>query len=267
MNGRPGLFVQECFEHFVGNELVARFVQMDPVEGQDAGLFVTRVVLEFVVVEDLVEVDESAVEFLGQVTDDLGIGVKVSVLLIGKIGLFANDGRCAKEDADMSVEEFIDDRDVEFLEFVDIRAGAGQGLMPDIVYADKNENDVGILCEDIVVHTEIKIVHFIAPDAGSCERIVIGKVFLGQGIGHFYDEAAWLCPCLGDRITEKDDFLGFVAEGSKCVEDGQQEQNNGNSREGSHCINIFLTPNVRENAQTAMHPSARMISRHALLLW
>jgi len=102
---------------------------------------------------------------------------------------------------------FVDDRDIELFEFIDISAGAVEGLVPDIVYADPDENDIGVLRQDIIVHTQIQVVHFIAADAGAHEFIIAREVFLSQGVGHFYDISAGFGACLGDGIAEKDDFL------------------------------------------------------------
>src|SRR3984957_6227593 len=210
-------------------------------------------------------------KFLGQVTDHLGVGVEISVLLIGKVGFFTYNSGSAEEDADMSVEEFIDDRYIELLEFVDIRACAGEGLMPNIVYADPDDDDVGVLCKDVIVHAQIEIVDFIAADAGAHELIIAGEIFLGQGLGHFHDESAGFCACLGDGVAEKDDFLRFADKGGQDVKEGQEGDHNCNSGQGSHGLYFFLCQTYgkmfrqpwRDAADRLVHPamlsSARMV--------
>ena len=60
---------------------------------------VSGVILQLIVMKYLPQVHESAMKFLCQVADDLGIGVKITILLIGEIGFFADNGGRAKDDA------------------------------------------------------------------------------------------------------------------------------------------------------------------------
>ena len=84
--------------------MIARIVQMHLVQGQDTGLFVAGVVPKLIVMEDLPQVHQSAVPFLCEVPHNLGIGVEVSVLLVGKIRFFSDHGGRAEDHADMSVQ-------------------------------------------------------------------------------------------------------------------------------------------------------------------
>src|SRR5579872_6315469 len=123
---------------------------MDPVNGQDAGFLITGVALQFVGMKDLAQVHKTGMELLCQVADNLRVRIQVAILLVGVIGLLADDGRGNENQMDISVEELVDDGGIEFLEFVSIRAGSGHGLMPDVIDPYPDKDDIGMLGEYVV---------------------------------------------------------------------------------------------------------------------
>ena len=55
-------------------------------------------------------------------------------------------------------------------------------LMPDIIHADPDEHDVGILRQDIIVHPQIKVIYLIAADACADKVILSGNTLLVKRI-------------------------------------------------------------------------------------
>src|SRR6185312_3494086 len=218
------LFRQQHFQHFIRYQLVAGVIQMDPVDRQDPGFLVPGVVLEFVIVEYLAQIDQTAMELLCEITDHLRVGIEVSILPVGEIRPFADDGRGAKDGPDMPVQQLVDDRCIELLELVDIGSRAKQRLMPDIVDADIDEHDVRVLGENIVVHAQVKIVYLISADTRSDKGVSVGKVLLGKRLGHFHDVTPRLCALFGNGITKKDHFLRFAVERTQEAGNGKQRK-------------------------------------------
>ena len=107
-----------------------------------------------------VQIDQRKARRLGISSEDIATslgarytGVEVSVLHVGKIRFFADNGGCAEDDLDMSVQQLIDDGRVEFLELVRVCACSGGRLVPDIVYPYPYDHCIGLLGQDIFVHT------------------------------------------------------------------------------------------------------------------
>lgn len=183
---------------------------MNPIHGQDARFFIAGVVLKFVVVKDLAQVDKAAMPFLCQIADDLGIGVEVSVLLIRKIRPFSDDGGCAENDPDVLVQHFVDDGGIEFLKFIGVCAGTGGCLVPDVIYADPDKYDIGFLGKNVIFQTQVEVINLVAADAGSY-KVIIRNSFLRQGFLHFNDVTAGFGASLGDGVAKEDHFLRFEA--------------------------------------------------------
>src|SRR5699024_988230 len=132
-------------EHFIRYQLIAGVCQVDPVPCQDTRFLVPGVVLQLVIMKNLPQVDKVAMELLGQIADHLRIGVEIAILPIGEIRLSPDDGRSTKAGSDMSVQQFVDDGDIEFFELIDVRSCPGRYLLPDIIDANVDEYDIRIL--------------------------------------------------------------------------------------------------------------------------
>ena len=214
--------------------MVAGIIQMDPVNCQDAGFFVAGVIPQIIGMKGLAQVHQAGMEFLCQVTDDLGVGIEVAVLLVGKVGFFADDGRGHEEQAHVFVEKFIDDSGIELLEFVGVCTCAGGCFVPDVVDAHPDKGDIGVLCQRVVVHPEIKVIYLIAADACADEVIVRSQVFFIQSILHSDNIATGFCTQLGYGVTKKDHFLGLWFKGSKEGHTGQKGEDGAAGSGGGH---------------------------------
>ena len=73
----------------------------------------------------LAEVDQTQMELLRQIANDLAISVKVAVLLVGIVGLLPDDSGGHEIDFDMAVKELVDDGGIELVELVGVGAGTG----------------------------------------------------------------------------------------------------------------------------------------------
>src|SRR5579863_913686 len=162
--------------------------------------------------EDLAQVREAGMELLCQVANDLCICVHVAVLLVGIVGLFADDSGGDEEQMDISIEKLIDDGGIELLKFLAVRAGAIRRLVPDVVYAYPDKDDIGILGHDILVHPNIKVIYLVAADPGADEVIPGAEVLLVESLLHLHDKTAGFSALFGYGVAKKDYFLGFRSE-------------------------------------------------------
>ncbi len=90
--------------------------------------------------------------------------------------------------------------------------------MPDVIHADPDKYHIGVLGKDVIVHTQVKVIHLIASDACT-DEIVIGISFLRQGVLHFNNITAGFGASLGNGVAEEDHFLSFNTHG------GQKDHN------------------------------------------
>ena len=97
--------------------------------------------------------------------------------------------------------------------------------MPDVVDADVDKDDVGVLGQDVVIHAQVEIVHFIAANAGADEVIVGTPSGLFQGFFHSNNISARLGTLFGDRVSKEYNAGGFFRDhGSEDREKNEQRR-------------------------------------------
>src|SRR5258708_40340799 len=99
------------------------------------------------------------------------MGVEIAVLLVGKIGLFTDHGRSAKDNTNMFVQQFIDDGCIKFFKLVRIGSRSKGLLVPYIIYTDKDEHHIRVKSQHIVPHTQVKVIYLVAPETRADQSI------------------------------------------------------------------------------------------------
>ena len=88
--------------------------------------------------------------------------------------------------------------------------------MPNVVDANPNDDDIGLLRQNIFFEPKEKVVNFVAADARADELVIVADAaFVERGF-HSINIAAWIDARLRYRIAEKNDFRWLVAESKRC---------------------------------------------------
>ena len=148
----------------IGDELVARCVQVNSVAREDALWFVVRVVLLEMIDECLAEVAQDHSGFGRNFATDGSVLFKHRVEVVGSVDLFADGARRAKNNRSALLTDLCDEISKTGFELVLWRAVVTDAV-PDIVDANVDEHDCWVLRKHITFQSLLQIRDLVAANA------------------------------------------------------------------------------------------------------
>ena len=154
---------------------------MHTVAGQDAAGLVVGVVLLEMVGKRLAQVAELRLRFLGDLAADVGILVEPGVEIVRAVVLLTDDAGRAENDASAGSVDLADDLLETSLEI--LLGGAAGGIflaVPNVVDANVDNDEGGLLGEDIFFEAALEIGNLVAADTCADDFDAEVLVFFGQ---------------------------------------------------------------------------------------